>query len=262
VPGAAALLSEVAPDAPLLRIERRVAVPRIAGSGIGEDRAQFELLDEDALALELWRDPLRARFSAASPPDDQALIHPFLSLAAATAAYWLGWDALHSGAFRLGDSAWAVLGDRGAGKSSTLCGLAKQGVDVLTDDLLVVADGYVLAGPNSIDLRAETAHHLSVGDYLGIVGARERWRVVTPTSPCRTRLAGFVTLSWGEQVDLRPVPASRRVEMLLAGSTLGLPSPTPRRLLELAALPAWELRRPKRWAAQRAAGDLLVERLG
>jgi hypothetical protein len=252
----------VDPAAPLLEIERCVGPPDITGSGIGDDRAQFELLDSGILALEIWRDPLRARFTGAYPPDDQALIHPFLSLAAATSAHWMGWDALHAGGFRVGDLAWAVLGDRGAGKSSTMCDLALRGVDVLTDDLLVIADGDVLAGPNSIDLRPETARELRVGEDLGVVGARERWRVVTPASSPRTPLAGFVSLSWGDDVELVPLSARQRVELLLAGSILGLPSASPHRLLELAALPAWELRRPRRWTALSEAGRLLVNRLG
>jgi hypothetical protein len=226
------------------------------------DRAQFELEQEGLLALEVWREPLRARFTGTKPPDDQALIHPFLVLAAATAAHWLDWDAIHAGGFRLGNAAWGLLGDRNAGKSSLLCGLSLHGVDVLTDDLLVFADGNVHAGPNSVDLRAETARHLGVGEYIGIVGARERWRYVTPPSEPRTPLAGFVSLGWGETVELLPIPAGRRVRLLMESSTLGLPPADPRRLLELAALPAWELRRPRDWAALDEAVGRLVDGLG
>lgn len=262
VPGAAALLTRITPDAPLLTIERIVCEPAIVGTGVGLDRAQFELEDDGLLALEIWRDPLRARFSGSHPPDDQALVHPFLVLAAATAAHWLDWEAVHAGGFRLGDAAWGVLGDRNAGKSSLLCGLSLLGVDVLADDLLVVADGRVQAGPNSVDLRTESARRLNVGEYLGVVGARERWRHVTPPSRLSTPLAGFVSLCWGERVELLPVPVGRRLQLLSQSSTLGLPPATPGRLLELAALPAWELRRPRDWAAHDRALTLLVDSLG
>jgi len=245
----------------VLTIERVVGEPAIVGTGVGEDRAQFELEDGGLLALEVWRHPLRARFTGAHPPDDQALVHPFLVLAAATAAHWLDWEAIHAGGFRLGNAAWGVLGDRNAGKSSLLCGLSLRGVDVLSDDLLVLADGMVHAGPNSVDLRAETARRLDVGEYIGVAGARERWRFVTPHSRLRTPLAGFVSLSWGERIEMLPLPASRRLQLLMEGSTLGLPSATPGRLLELAALPSFELRRPKDWAALDQGVRLLVDRL-
>ena len=246
----------------MLTIERVVGDPAIVGTGVGEDRAQFELEDHGPLALEVWRRPLLARFTGLRPPNDEALVHPFLVLAAATAAHWLGWDALHAGAFRLGQSAWGILGERNAGKSSLLCGLALRGIDVLTDDLLVIADGEALAGPKSVDLRGEASRRLCVGEPLGVVGARERWRYRTPPSLPSTRLAGFLSLSWGERLELAPVPARRRIPALLASSTLALPSLRPQRLIELAALPAWELCRPRDWNVLDDACDLLADRLG
>jgi hypothetical protein len=247
LPGAECLLSPVAADAPLLRVEQVVGVGTILDCVLWNDRAQFRLLEAEATALEISRTPLVARFTVKQSFNDQALVHPYLALAAATISHWAGTDAFHAGAFVKDGGAWALLGDKGLGKSSTLAHLASRGVDVLTDDLLIVDDGKVLAGPNSIDLRAGAAAHLGIGEYLGVVGARERWRVVTAPSAPRTPLSGWIFLSWGDEVGLRPVSASRRLALLLANPALGLPRTQPKRLLELAALPGWELHRPQRW---------------
>lgn len=245
--GADRLLSPLAVGAPLLRVEQVMGIGGILECRLWEDRAHFQLLEAEATALEISRAPLVARFTVTRPFDAQALVHPYLALAAAVVSHWAGMDAFHAGAFVKDGGAWALVGDKGLGKSTTLAYLASRGVDVLTDDLLIVDHGAVLAGPNSIDLRSEAAAHLGVGDCLGAVGARERWRVVTAPSVPRTPLRGWIFLSWGDEVGLRPVSLSRRLSLLLAHPALGLPRTEPKRLLELAALPGWELRRPQRW---------------
>ena len=67
---------------------------------------------------------------------------------AAVFARWRGLETLHGGAF-VDDrgGAWAVLGDRGAGKSSLLAALALAGHEVVADDLLVLDGGDCFAGP-------------------------------------------------------------------------------------------------------------------
>jgi hypothetical protein len=245
--GAERLLSPVAADSPLLRVEQVMGIGGILECLLWNDRAQFQLLEAEATALEISRTPLVARFTVKQPFDVQALVHPYLALAAAIVSHWAGMNAFHAGAFVKDGGAWALVGDKGLGKSSTLAYLADRGVDVLTDDLLIVDHGEVLAGPNSIDLRSGAAACLGIGKCLGIIGARERWRVVTAPSAPRTPLRGWIFLSWGNEVSLRPVSLSRRLSLLLANPALGLPPTQPELLLEMAALPVWELRRPQRW---------------
>lgn len=261
LPGAGPLLSRLPVDSPLLRVEWAMEEQALTISGVGENRARFQVAGSAPVVIDIWRDPLRARFSGLRRPDEQAFVHPFLSLVAATVANWLGQEAFHSGAFLLDGKAWALLGEKEDGKSSMLCHLATQGFDVLTDDLLVVDRGVALSGPNSLDLRAGTAQHLGVGENLGIVGERERWRVVTRPTAQRVPLAGWLSLGWAETVELVHIPVSRRVPMLLESSMLKLPARHPERLLALAALPAWELRRPRRWDSLEACTALLTERL-
>lgn len=261
LPYAGPLLSPAEADAPLLHIERRSAESTVRGSGVGEERAQFELTDGAPLGLQLWRSPLRARFTGWRIHDDQTLVHPYLAVVAATAGYWLDWDAFHAGAFRLVDTAWAVLGARGDGKSTLLARLAQRGVDVLSDDLCMIDRGEVLAGPNAIDLRADAAGQLRTGHDVGVIGGRERWRVTTAPSSARTRLGGWISLRWADEFALRRIPPSRLVPALLANPTLKLPVRRPERLLSLAALPGWELSRPEGWAELDSACDVLMDGL-
>ena len=151
---------------------------------------------------------------------DQALVHPYLAPAAAVIARWLGREPFHAGAFALDGGAWGVLGEREAGKSSLLAWLSLQGRSVVCDDMLVVAGDTVFAGPRSVDLRRETAVRLGAGEELGMIGARERWRVGLPPIEPEVPLAGWVFLEWGDEVSGH---AGR------AGRAAGAVAPPPRR---------------------------------
>ena len=75
------------------------------------------------------------------PEQDDVFVHPFLSTAATFFAHWDGREPFHGGAYALEFAAIAVLADREAGKSTTLAALARAGVPVMADDLVVVDDG-------------------------------------------------------------------------------------------------------------------------
>jgi hypothetical protein len=51
-----------------------------------------------------------------------------------------GVTALHASAAAVGDTAIALVGDPGAGKSTTAAALARKGLSILTDDLLALAE--------------------------------------------------------------------------------------------------------------------------
>ena len=88
---------------------------------------------------------------------------------------------------------------------------------------------------------------------LGVVGLRERWRMHVKAVPAQVPLRGFVELAWGEGPSVGPVPPARRVARLVEHRVIHrLPPRDPALLLELAALPMLELRRPRDWDA--AAG--------
>jgi hypothetical protein len=135
------------------------------------------------------------------------LVHPHLAPGAAVLARWLGRETLHAGAVLAGGGAWAMLGDRESGKSSTLDWLAAHGHPVLADDLLVLDGSDVLAGPRCIDLRADAAQRLGAGEPLGVVGTRERWRLRLGPLASSAPLRGWGILDWGDDVAVEPVRA-------------------------------------------------------
>jgi hypothetical protein len=185
------------------------------------------------------------------------LVHPYLAPAAAVIGRWLGRESVHAGAFAVDGQALGVVGTRESGKSSTLAWLARQGVDVLCDDMLIVDGDRPLAGPRSIDLRADAAERFGAGEPIGMTGARERWRLQLGPTATAT-LTGWVFLAWGDEVAARPLPARERIPRIAAERGLRLPPVRPDALLELASLPAWELSRPRDWASLPRAADLLL----
>lgn len=211
---------------------------------IGADEASAPL--QPAGRVDVLRRRRLTRFTTPAPIDPAALAHPYLGFTAAVAARWAGRQSLHAGALRVGDGAWAVIGARGQGKSSTLAHLASRGHGVVADDVLVLAGGAALAAPRCLDLRADAAAALGVGEPLGRVAGRERWRVRTAPVPAETPLRGFLILEWGDRLERVAVPALERLPRLADSLTIQLPPPDPQAFLDLAALPMWRLRRPRR----------------
>lgn len=172
------------------------------------------------------------------------IVHPYFSLSAGVTAFWAGHVAFHASALLGAEGAWAVLGPRGSGKSTLMASWAADGCSVVTDDVLVVRDGMALAGPRTIDLRADAGSRHDA-EALGVVGARERYRLRASTVEPMTRLAGFLLLEWGDRVELIQVPYEERVGQLVRGLTLHLPPLNPGIIGDLARLPMWSLRRPR-----------------
>jgi len=229
-----AIETVVAPDSegpPLDRLGPERAELRLSGGGwVGIDRA-----------------PARARYHLPRALDVGALVHPYLAPVALIAARWLGRESFHAGAFVAGGGVWAILGDKEAGKSTTLAWLAAHGHGVVCDDALVLDGPTALAGPRSIDLRADSARRLGVGEPLGTVGVRERWRVpLEPVAP-ELPLRGWVSLEWGDEVAVEPIRGAAKRPALLPHRGVFVEPPRPARLVEYAALPHWRLRRPHGW---------------
>jgi hypothetical protein len=181
-------------------------------------------------------------------PNTAEIAQPFLGSTAVVAAHWMGLQSFHAGAFVAHGRAWAILGTKGAGKSSLLAALSLRGLEILADDVLVVDRRLQgLAGPRCIDLRHETSAALGVGETLGVVGTRERWRMdLRPVEP-EVPLGGWVSLEWGAP-EIQRVPAQERLEALFANLALRAEKKDPAvlsRLMELFALPMLRVRRPR-----------------
>lgn len=211
--------------------------------------------------IDVQREPAVATFRIRAARDPRALVHPYLGGAASIVSRWLGREVFHGGAFIHGGGAWVVAGDRTAGKSSLLAWLHRRGIGIAADDLVVVENGAAYAAPRSLDLRRESADALELGEPLGRVGARERWRVRLPEVPLSVPLAGFVFLQWADELEVAPVSGRARLRRLLEALTLPDLPTSPASALELAALPCLELRRRRDWRALDAAGDALLDAL-
>lgn len=239
------MLVEAEPEWPQLRLRSELGDPVVEREDVGADHAVVRLKTGGRLTLERARGV--ACYSVPRPLSDEELVHPFLAPAAAVMSHWAGRVSLHAGGFVADGGVWAVVGQREAGKSSTLAWLARNGHAVVADDVLVLDGRWAFAGPRAIDLREETAERFGVGAALGVVGTRPRWRVTLPQLPARLPFRGWIFLGWDDRVGARRVGAGECLSQLMASLTLRVDASNPRALLELATLPAWEVRRPRDW---------------
>ena len=221
-----------------------------------DERAELRLRSGGQIVIDRRARTVLYRVPHAVRADE--LVHPYLAPAAAMINRWQGRESIHAGAFAVDGRALGVVGTREAGKSSTLAYLALHGTDVLCDDMVIVDGDHPLAGPRSIDLRADAAERFGAGEAIGMTGARERWRLsIGPTAPAT--LTGWVFLAWGDEVAARRLPARERIPRIAEERGLRLPPVRPDALLTLAELPAWELSRPREWESLPQAADLLRE---
>jgi hypothetical protein len=260
LPGASDLLVP-APDSWLDWRFERVAGELAAGGATHIDGERAIIPLDGGGTLEVDRARATATLTASDPLADRVLVHPYLGAVAALVSRWRGAPSFHGGGLVVDGAVWGLLGERSRGKSTLLAWLASLGVDVLSDDLLVLRSGRALAGPRCVDLREDAAEATGLGENIGVVGGRVRWRVllgrVLPEAP----LAGWVVLDWGDEVAVRPRPAAGRLPTLLENVTVIPAPPDPATLLDLSALPMLELVRPRDFASLADSGEALLAAL-
>lgn len=240
------MLIAAEPDWPRLRVEVTLGDPSAAPEVVTADRAEIVLKTGGRLMLD--RVAGTARFIVPRRLTDDELVHPFLAPAAAVMSFWHGRLSFHAGAFLHEGGVWGLVGAREAGKSSTLAWLALNGHDVVADDVLVLGEATAYSGPRSIDLRRSAAEQLGQGAALGVVGTRERWRVTLPQIGAMLPFRGWFFLSWSErEPEHRRLPSSECLVRLIDNIGLRMQAADPAQLLALAALPAWDLARPRDW---------------
>jgi hypothetical protein len=211
------------------RIERGRATIRLVGGG----------------RLEVERSPGRARFLTREPLDDDDLAHPYLAAAAGLLAGWAGWEPFHSGSFAVDGKAFAVLGDKEQGKSTLLAMLAIEGAEIVADDLLVLDGTDALPGPRCIDLRLAAVDWLEGSVPLERSRSGERWRLELPPIAGRRELAGWIALAWGDSLEVRSLAPAERLRLITRQHQRD-ESSRAEAALDFVAMPAWELRRPRR----------------
>jgi hypothetical protein len=252
-------LAEAPEDWPTVELSVEVGDLDADAEHLDDERARIRLRTGGWVEIE--RDPGRARFvvPAALTPDE--LVHPFLAPVAAVLSHWHGRETLHGGGIALEERVWGVIGGRHGGKSSLLAALAARGVDIVSDDVLVLEQAHVFAGPRTIDLREDAAAALGLGDDIGVAGTRRRWRLTLPQLDRELSLGGWVFTEWADETELRRLPASDTFVRLAGNRSISAPPRDPSVFLQLSALPAWELRRPRSWSAMPDVLQLLLETL-
>jgi hypothetical protein len=230
---------------------RIVVDPRPAGPGgtlLEDDRALYP--DAPAGHVEVDRRSGVATFRGADRLTPDAIVHPRLGMLGALYAQWLpGRMAFHAGAFVDGGRAWAVVGERHDGKSTLMAAIALAGLPVLGDDTLVLDGMRCLSGVRCVDLRPDAADHLGVREAVATVRRGARDRLLLDGPPPEAPLAGWFFLKWADELAIRALDTPERIERIARRQGWHRRGVTdPARLLDVAALPAWELSRPRDWA--------------
>lgn len=225
-------------------------------------------LDDDVAVLDLAggqlvldRDQATAAFYVRSAIGPDELVHPYLSPVASIFNWWMGRTSLHAGAFVLEERAWGLLGEREAGKSTTLAWLHRAGFGVVADDVVVVEDTMAQTGPRSLDLRPKAAEFLA-SQELVVVRDGERSRLHLPPLARAHPMAGWVVLEEGPEVEVASVPPAERLSRLAGHLAIRRPPADPAQLLALGSLPMWVWRRPRRLDAVADAVNTLLDVLG
>jgi len=223
-----------------LRTKDLASVP--AQFEVGEEQALVPFVETGAVLLD--RPARTATFFTAKPLDEVVLVHPLSSVIAGCFSRWLGREVLHAGGFVAPDGrVWALLADRGGGKSTTLAALAFEGWPVMSDDLLVIDERSMFRGPRCIDLRQPACAALGAeGQTTPVRGDRQRLSL--PEADAELPLAGFIFLEWGARLELTRLEPAKRMQLLASHRAGGFVSGQPEAALKLAELPAAEVRRP------------------
>jgi hypothetical protein len=242
------LIAAPASSGPTVDLIRSVATPAtVVGEalvGLTNERAHLRMPEG---RIDIERESLAVRFTTAERLLDHAVLHPYLAFPAAVVSHWSRRLALHAGAVITERGAVAILGDKGAGKSTLVATLAQLGAKVLTDDLLVIDGGDAFAGPRSVDLRPDMAAAAPMVNTvdLGVVGARSRHRFTPTPVPWSAPLAGIVHLAIGNGLAMTPVPLADRLTTIANVAALGPTTVPTEAALALTALPTWRLTRPR-----------------
>lgn len=260
------------PSWPSIEVERVVAeIDESAAPDAGTDGVCVRINASQATVwageygeVHLERSPRSATYVTPAPLDDDELAHPYLGLSASYFAAWDGRLPFHAGAFVFEGKAWAVLGAEGAGKSTLLASLHSAGHSVLTDDLLIMSGARCSPGPRSLDLRPAAASALA-GLVEPLVPARSGTRhrlLLPPIGVESVPLGGWIFLRSGPRLSVSRVPMEQRLRRLSAYRVIRSSADDPIELLELAARPAWDFWRPKRWEMLAQVTEALVRSLG
>jgi hypothetical protein len=253
-------LIPVPDDAPTVSLDWRRASARVGEETVEADRVV--LARRRLNRMEVRRDPAEIILHLPEALDGEAIVHPLLTPPMAILARWRGDLTLHAGAFVSAGRAWGLVGEREAGKSTTLARLAERGCPIVADDLLVLQGTTAYAGPACIDLRPDVAERMPDTHFLGEVAGRPRHRMATPSAPPQVELGGFFVIGWSQDHEVRvePLGAEEGLKAIYGHEYIGLLGPAePERILDLLGTPMWRVSRPSDWAPADEAIERMLE---
>jgi hypothetical protein len=243
-------------DVPLIRVRCvREDGPRPADHALDEQRATLLLIADEWATMDRAEGDVVFHVRQDVPEPD--LVHPYLAAPIGLVAQWHGRLAFHAGGVVVNGRAWAVLGDKGAGKTTTLAHLAQRGMGVVADDLFVLAGDEVFAGPRCLDLRPASVPTLGSAVQGQIVREGERLRMPLDPLDWSLPFGGCVVLREGAEVAARSVGAAQRLGALTPQWMWGHHDGVA--LLDVLTHPMIELERPLRWDALPEALDMLTD---
>lgn len=216
----------------------------------------------DGSTAEAWREDAggRLRLSLVRDVGGNNLAHPFLAPVGMLSAYWGDRLPLHAASFGLDGRAWLLAAGKEGGKSTTLAMLELAGYPALADDLTVIDSNLAVhRGPRLIDLRQDAANALGVGESVGKIGIRERWRYRIGDCPLTLPLGGIVIPSWGEP-DVELIVGSERLPTLGQSLALRIPGSWAELLMDIAlSVPVLRWKRPRELRTSRQPLDQLLD---
>lgn len=234
-----------------VEVVQQVGEP-VAQNRFEADRAEIVLVG--GRSVEVTRDPPTVRFVGPSVLGTDEIIHPFIAVPASVLAHWRGAEPFHAGAFVAQEKAWLLIADRDGGKTSTLAALADRGYEVLSDDVSIVADGMVLAGPRMLDLRDETASSVD----LGVIGSRRRWRRKLGDAGPARELGGWFHLNWGESENIVALDTAEKIRALSAARAVRRHGVEPRQFLNCVRVPGWRVVRTRAKSSPDQQGERII----
>jgi hypothetical protein len=253
-------LIEVAGDVPTVPVEWRHASQLVNVERI--ENGRVEMRNGRQSGFVAVRKPLAVILELHTDLTPAGVVHPLLTMPLSVLARWRGDLTLHAGAFQCGDGAYAVVGHREAGKSTTLALLAAAAQPIVADDLLTIGDGHVWSGPACIDLRPDAATHFADARSIGEVGGRERFRLSARPATDRLPLRGLFVMDWAAEgrVEVTPLSVGELLHLLYESEYIPMMGASdPFRILDvMGTVQAWRVSRPRDWnIAQELVGTML-----
>lgn len=240
------LYNPVEDDRPTITIKQR-SLSRETYKNVTEDgHIEIPLIGGGAAIMERGNGTGILELPNRLTPDE--LAHPYLAPVASVFADWLGHTVLHAGIVHIEGKAWGVVGEREAGKSTLMAGLALAGLPIGADDLMVINGSTVFSGPRTLDLREGAANYLKEGRGLGVIGMRERWRLDLEDAEPSLPLGGFIFPSWGDDITITSCPLAKRLDTFVNGRSVQIDPMDPQAAMRLARYPALNFVRPKDWS--------------